>query len=209
MLELQCKIPFWIISIVCFFMVSCIRLPLPSEYNNVNPYTGNDVLVFKSSKTGQIDTIYICDLRYVCKDGPIPQFIKKKYLIVDEYIPNYWGDNRGLLDNILYINSKENIGFYIKLNNQNIFYSDQYSLNDLKLKETISITVNNLKYNDVLLLEARHTSNRIEDYDIISSYWSKSNGFIKLIKSNGEEFNLVSKYIDKNKCSLFRNNKIK
>lgn len=187
---------FKILSLV-LILSSCLRIPLTAEYKNINPYIQNTVLVYKSYKKEKNDTLIITGINTGYRDGPTIITKNRQIMNVYAYVPSYY-NNGSFLHNtsILNISMDYGILFSITLNENAVFFAEYKSsdfLNNFKLD---TLNINDKTYTDVLTLYSTSPYLLYRNNELSKAYWSLTNGYIRLEKSDGEIFDLVDKYID-------------
>jgi hypothetical protein len=187
----------YVLVFILLLFSGCIRIPISTEQSAINPYTGNEVLVFKSNKTGLLDTLYLYKVQRLYHDGT-PRFKNYQIMTVQAFIPHYYGFEKPLNRNgIFYYDGKEEISLSISLNKSVTFFARLNAPDFFNGMAIQSLEVSDKNYNDVVIVESNGSvASQI--------YWSKSQGYIAVEMASGEKFELVNKFLDTVKCEALR-----
>jgi hypothetical protein len=155
--------------------------------------------------TSKVDTIFVTTVEdFSQSDGPVPRFINRHTFVCTGYTSDF--------KNYIKLNPRESThlieiipnyrpgpvrpytnGIFFKINTKSFRLTYFVSFDTLKHTNVQTITVNSNTYDDVYELDVPFDSEFALKGNINKFYWSKTNGYLKLITDKKDQILLVQK----------------
>lgn len=180
------------------FLASCSTYKLDEEDIQLNPYKGNDVLIFKNH-LNEYDTVVITGVdRYINSADPLSFFGDRlETLIVSARFSDPFSNDHRYLDGSFLTISRSKDSVYIEFDlalRNSFFYGPPYK-NTMAVQNTrtINLNVQDVVYQNVRQIYSLDTEYKKRDDFINSFYWSKEYGYVKAEMSRGRYWYLVQR----------------
>lgn len=157
-----------------------------------NPYKAGQILIFKSS-TGGLDSVFVNDVSYVFPDGlGVVHFNQKLRVSVSHTDPKTGSKDSETYFLTIAAERDDSLSYVVfGLRAKGAWFPEErYELSQLDKQPEMSLLVPYNEFNDVIEVEDRSFREN-EELVIQKIYWSKSHGYIKYVKYDGTEWELL------------------
>ncbi|MFY0594303.1 hypothetical protein [Roseivirga sp.] len=168
---------------------------MTSEETDWNPYKERQVLVFKSSKD-EIDSIYIKEIGLVFPDGiGVPDYYQSQRVSAKHTNPKNSLQHRETYIFKISAEAKKlgkpsHIDFDVRLKNT-WFFKEKYDLEWLENQPERTVILPYGEFSDVIEINDKGRDDPDIEIDVKTIYWSKSKGYLMLIKYDGTVWELT------------------
>lgn len=190
---------FFLTLVFSIFLLGCSsRYSINKVDYKLNPYTGNEILVFESSKNNR-DTIFLKGVEnFYVRNDPLA-FFPDKYELYEVRCtrsdPNYDRYLDGKMLFALGATSKEEtrLRFEILLKGSWYYTPSSFLKHEFDSIPNQKLVINQTEYDDVKIILADDNYEHRDNY-VKQFYWSVSKGFLGLDKKD-EQWRLVKIYV--------------